>query len=160
MTLAAIAGADVGRTAALCPAARRARDPDRGRPSVGRAYVTTATPEAVTAHQTAGMPDEAAKAFQDLTAEYEANETPEAQLAHDADKIETLHPGHRVPGPGRTTPLLAADALAALRTDAGAELAHAVTASGPQWWAAFTASYYELRASTRAHKQQPGNPAQ
>jgi hypothetical protein len=45
------------------------------------------------------------------------------------------------------------NALAALRTDAGAELARAVTASSPQWWAAFNASYSELRASTRAHKQ-------
>ena len=37
------------------------------------------------------------------------------------------------------------NALAALRTDAGAELARAVTSSSPQWWAAFNASYSELR---------------
>jgi 5'-deoxynucleotidase YfbR-like HD superfamily hydrolase len=36
------------------------------------------------------MPDEMAKVVQDFTAEYEANRTPEARLAHDADKIETL----------------------------------------------------------------------
>jgi hypothetical protein len=45
------------------------------------------------------------------------------------------------------------NALAALRTDTGAELARAVTSSSPQWWAAFNASYFELRATTRAHKQ-------
>jgi hypothetical protein len=28
-----------------------------------------------------------------------------------------------------------------------------LAASSPQWWAAFNASYSELRASTRAHKQ-------
>ena len=44
----------------------------------------------MTAHQTAGMPTLAAKAIQDLTAEYEAGETLESRLAHDADKIETL----------------------------------------------------------------------
>jgi hypothetical protein len=38
-------------------------------------------------------------------------------------------------------------------SDAGAELACAVTSSSAQWWAAFNASYSELRASTRAHKQ-------
>jgi len=59
-------------------------------PSVGRAYVTTAAPEAVTAHQTATMPDEVAKVIAGLTAEYEACETTEARLAHDADKLETL----------------------------------------------------------------------
>src|SRR5438552_3759640 len=59
--LAAIEGADVGRTAALCLLhdAHETRIGDV--PSVGRAYVTTAAPEAVTAHQTATMPDEIAK---------------------------------------------------------------------------------------------------
>jgi len=90
MTLAAIEGADIGHTAALCLLhdAHETRIGDV--PSVGRAYVTTAAPEAVSAHQTAGMPSEAAKAFQALTAEYEAATTPESLLAHDADKIETL----------------------------------------------------------------------
>ena len=59
-------------------------------PSVGRAYVTTAAPEAISAHQTSGMPDAAAKAFQELTAEFEAGQTIEAQVARDADKLETL----------------------------------------------------------------------
>ena len=59
--LAAMEGADVGRTAALCLLhdAHETRIGDV--PSVGRAYITTAVPEAVTAHQTSGMPDEAAK---------------------------------------------------------------------------------------------------
>ena len=45
-------------------------------PAVGRAYVTTASPEAVTVHQTAGMPADASKAIQELVAEYEDNQTP------------------------------------------------------------------------------------
>ena len=55
--LAAMAGADVGRTAALALMhdAHETRIGDV--PSVGRAYVTTAAPEAVTAHQTSAMPD-------------------------------------------------------------------------------------------------------
>src|SRR6266487_1443282 len=88
--LAAFDGADVGRTAALCLLhdAHETRIGDV--PSVGRAYITTAVPEAVTAHQTSAMPDAVAKVFQDLAAEYEAAETRESRLAHDADKIENL----------------------------------------------------------------------
>ncbi|MFY9892467.1 MAG: HD domain-containing protein, partial [Streptosporangiaceae bacterium] len=84
ITLASIAGADIARTAALCTLhdAHETRIGDV--PAVGRAYVTTATPEAVTAHQTAGMPADAGKAIQELIAEYEDNQTPEAHLAHDA----------------------------------------------------------------------------
>src|SRR5271165_1540632 len=86
ITLAAMEGTDVGRVAALCLMhdAHESRVGDV--PSVGRAYVTTAAPEAITAHQTAAMPHEAAKVFQDLTAEYETTETAESRLAHDADK--------------------------------------------------------------------------
>src|ERR1017187_3329393 len=90
ITLAAMEGADVGRTVALCLLhdAHETRIGDV--PSVGRAYVTTAIPEAVTARQTSAMPDAVAKVVQDLVAEYEAADTPESRLAHDADKIETL----------------------------------------------------------------------
>lgn len=110
ITLASIAGADIARTAALCTLhdAHETRIGDV--PAVGRAYVTTATPEAVTAHQTAGMPADAGKAIQELIAEYEDNQTPEAHLAHDADKIEMLIQAIEyeasVPtsGNGRTTP--------------------------------------------------------
>jgi hypothetical protein len=107
-------------------------------PAVGRAYVTTASPEAVTAHQTAGMPTDAAKAVQALIAEYEDNQTPEAHLAHDADKIEMLIQAIEYEALGADTRQWQDNALAALRTDAGAELARAVTSSSPQWWAAST----------------------
>src|SRR5580658_5481558 len=88
--LAALEGADVGRVAALCLLhdAHETRIGDV--PSVGRAYVTTAVPEAVAAHQTSAMPDALAKVVQELVAEYEATQTHESRLAHDADKIETL----------------------------------------------------------------------
>jgi biotin operon repressor len=62
-------------------------------------------------------------------------------------------PGDRVQALGADTRQWQENAVAALRTDAGAELARAVTSSSPQWWAAFSASYSELRAITRAHKQ-------
>lgn len=153
ITLAAMEGADVGRTAALCLLhdAHETRIGDV--PSVGRAYVTTAAPEAVTAHQTSAMPDAAAKVVQDIVAEYEANETPEARLAHDADKIETLLQAMEYQARGHDAAAWRDTSLAALRTDAGRQLAQAIGSADPHgWWAAFAASYAELRASTRASR--------
>ena len=154
MALAALDGADAGRTAALCLLhdAHETRIGDV--PSVGRAYVTTADPEAITAHQTAAMPHEAAKMFQDLTAEYEAGETPESRLAHDADKIETLLQAIEYERQGHDTSAWKDTSLAALRTDAGRELARAIGSADPQWWSAFAASYHELRASSRGHARE------
>lgn len=151
ITLAAIEGADIGRTAALA-AFHDAHETRIGDvPSVGRAYVTTAAPEAITKDQTAAMPHEVAKVYLNLTAEYEANETIEAQLAHDADKIETLLQAIEYEQQGHKTEAWKDTSLAALRTDAGRELARAIGSADPRWWAPFAASYHELRASTRGH---------
>jgi putative hydrolases of HD superfamily len=150
ITLAAMEGADIGRTAALCILhdAHETRIGDV--PSVGRAYVSTAVPEAVTAHQTSAMPDQAADAIQELVAEYEANKTIEARLAHDADKIETLMQAAEYGAQGHATGPWRETSLAALRTDTGRLLAQAVNTGDPHaWWSAFAASYHELRASTR-----------
>jgi putative hydrolases of HD superfamily len=149
MTLAAIEGADVGHTAALCLLhdAHETRIGDV--PSVGRAYVTTAAPQAVSAHQTSAMPAEAARAFQELTAEYEAAETPEAQLARDADKIETLLQAVEYQARGFDTGPWRDTSLVALRTKAGQQLAQAIGTADPRWWSAFAASYHELRATAQ-----------
>jgi putative hydrolases of HD superfamily len=158
--LAAMDGADVGRTAALCLLhdAHETRIGDV--PSVGRAYVSTAAPEAVTAHQTSAMPADMAKVVQELTAEYEATETTESRLAHDADKIETLLQAMEYQSQGYDAQPWRDTSLAALRTDAGRQLAQAIGAADPHgWWAPFAASYAELRASTRASgRQLPDRP--
>lgn len=151
IVLAAIEGADVGHTAALC----LIHDVHETRigdvPSVGRAYVTTAIPEAVTAHQTADMPERAAKVVQDLVAEYEATATLESRVAHDADKIETLLQAREYGAQGHATGPWVDTSIAALRTDAGRQLAQAIVNTDPHhWWSAFAASYHELRATTRA----------
>jgi putative hydrolase of HD superfamily len=149
MALAAIEGADVGHTAAMCLLhdAHETRIGDV--PSVGRAYVTTAAPEAISAHQTSAMPDAAAKAFQELTAEFEAGQTIEAQVARDADKLETLLQAVEYQAQGHDTTAWQETSIAALRTDAAKQLAQAITATDPQWWSAFAASYRELRATAQ-----------
>ncbi len=159
LVLAAIEGADPGRTAALC----LMHDVHETRigdvPSVGRSYVTTAKPEAVTSHQTSGMPDEVAKVLQDLTAEYEATETIESRVAHDADKIETLMQAREYGMQGYATGPWADTSIQALRTESGKHLAQAIVAGDPHgWWLTFASSYHELRAATRArqgHSEQP-----
>lgn len=154
MMLAAIDGADIGHTAALglLHDAHETRIGDV--PSVGRAYVSTAAPEAVTAHQTAGLPDSAAKPMQELIAEYEAAQTHESRLAHDADKIETLLQAAEYMAQGYEAQPWIDTSLAALRTDAGRQLAQAITAADPhEWWSAFAASYAELRATSRAARR-------
>ncbi|MER7771544.1 HD domain-containing protein [Kitasatospora sp. NPDC096140] len=60
---------------------------------VGKKYATSADPEAVTADQVKGMPEVLASTVQDLIAEYEGKESPEAVCARDADKLECLIQG-------------------------------------------------------------------
>ena len=60
---------------------------------VGKKYAPAGDPQAVTADQTAGMPEALASAIRDVVAEYEAKESPEAVCARDADKLECLLQG-------------------------------------------------------------------
>jgi putative hydrolases of HD superfamily len=152
MVLAALEGADVGRAVALAAFHDGHESRIGDTPSVGRAYVKTAEPETVTAHQAAGMPDKAARFMEELTAEYEANETIEARLAHDADKLETLLTAVEYQAQGYDAGPWRDTSLSALRTDAGKQLAQAIGVGDPRWWAPFAASYHELRASTRAQR--------
>ena len=157
MALAGLAGADMGRVAALCLAHDMAETRITDVASVARAYVTTAAPEAVTAHQTSAMPADVAKAFQALTAEYEAGQTLEAQVARDADKLETLLQAAEYAAQGFDTAPWRETSTGALRTDVGQQLAQAISATGPgSWWQAFAASYHELRASARGRSRQTG----
>lgn len=153
MALATMEGADPGRTAALC----LMHDVHETRigdvPSVGRAYVTTAVPQAVTAHQTAGLPDELATMFQEITAEYEDGETLESKVAHDADKIETLLQATEYATQGYGSEPWQDTSIQALRTESAKQLAQAITTSDARgWWMSFASSYHELRASTRARQ--------
>jgi putative hydrolase of HD superfamily len=60
---------------------------------LGKKYTGEADPQAVTADQVAGMPEVLASTIQDLIAEYEGRESPEAICARDADKLECLLQG-------------------------------------------------------------------
>ena len=161
MALAGLAGADVGHTAALCLVHDMAEARIGDQPSVARAYVTTAVPEAVAAHQTAGMPTDMAKVIQQLVAEFEAGETLEAQLARDADKLETMLQAAEYAAQGFDTAPWRETSIEALRTDAGRELARAIGSTGPgSWLAPFQASYHELRAAAKSRAAELESPEQ
>jgi putative hydrolases of HD superfamily len=151
IALATLEGADVGRTAALCITHDSPESRVGDVPAVGRAYVTTASPEAVSVHQTSAMPDELAAVFQELVRAYEAEDSIEARLAHDADKLETLLQAREYEALGRhDTIQWQESSTAALRTDSAKQLADAILATTPSaWWSAFGRSYTELRKQTR-----------
>lgn len=160
MALAALAGADAGRTAAMCLLhdAHETRIGDV--PSVGRPYVTTAVPEAISAHQTSAMPDGVAEFFQELVAEFEAGQTLESRVARDADKIEMLLQAIEYQAEGHDTASWRETSVAALRTDAGRQLAQAIGTADPRgWWAPFAASYHELRATAQRRSRKRHPPA-
>jgi putative hydrolases of HD superfamily len=154
IVLAALEGADVGRTAALCLMHDTHETRIGDVPSVGRAYITSAAPEAVSAHQTAAMPNDVAKVLQDLKAEFEAGVTVEARVARDADKLETLLQAVEYQAQGHDTAAWRETSIDALRTDSAKQLAQAVSSADPHgWWSAFAASYRELRASAQERAQ-------
>jgi putative hydrolase of HD superfamily len=155
MLLAAASDADAARTAALClvhdTQETRTGDID----AIGRGYVTVHEAEAITARQVAGVvPDVAAKLIAALVAEYEANETAEAQLAHDADKLELILQADEYADQGYDTAPWREAALPALRTEAAKELAQAISATPPASWYLGHRAAYERRWLRR-----PGNDA-
>lgn len=60
---------------------------------LGKKYSSEANPQAVTADQTAGMPEALASTIRELVGEYEGRESAEAICARDADKLECMLQG-------------------------------------------------------------------
>ena len=152
--LATMEGADIGRTALLCLLHDSPESRVGDIPSVGRAYVSTVKAEAVSRDQTASMPEALGKVLQSLVQEYEADDTIEAGLAHDADKIETLLQAREYQAQGQySTEPWQDTSIASLKTEAGKALARAGAQSDPeQWWKAFAQSYSELRRASRGKR--------
>ena len=88
--IAAIEGAEPNRAAllAIWHDSQETRTGDI--PHTARPYLDQRSPEVITADQTASLPDAARKTVQEAVAEYEAQRTPEARCAKDADKLECL----------------------------------------------------------------------
>jgi putative hydrolases of HD superfamily len=91
--IAALEGADPARAAhlAVWHDSQESRTGDVNH--LGKKYAGSVDPQAVTADQTAGMPEAVVRAVRNAVAEYEAKESPEAICARDADKLECLLQG-------------------------------------------------------------------
>ena len=156
IVLAALDGtADIGRTAALgiIHDAHETRIGDV--PSVGRAYVSTAVPEAVTAHQASAMPGRGGEGGAGPDRRVRGRTRP-SRPGWPMTPTRSRRCSRRWNTRRRATTREAwrDTSLAALRTEAGQELARAIGQADPHgWWAAFAASYHELRKSTRARRE-------
>ncbi|WP_424211176.1 HD domain-containing protein [Streptomyces sp. BI20] len=102
---------------------------------LGKKYSTAIDPEAVTADQVAGMPELLASTIRELVAEYEAKESPEAECARDADKLECLLQGIEYRAQGYTHAQRWIDnSRARLTTETGRRLAEELLEQDPLDW--------------------------
>ncbi|MGH3834594.1 MAG: HD domain-containing protein [Pseudonocardiaceae bacterium] len=88
--IAAIEGAEPGHAALLAVWHDSQETRTGDIPHTARPYLNQRCPEMITADQTALLPDAARKTVQEAVAEYEAQRTPEARCARDADQLECL----------------------------------------------------------------------
>jgi putative hydrolase of HD superfamily len=137
--LAEMEGANAARTAVLCLFHDIQETRTGDIPYVGKEYLRTADPADVAADQVRGLPEEAASAVRGAVEEYEAQESPEAQLARDADRLECLVQAleYRVQGFEQVTPWVESS-QAALRSVTAKRLAEACLDTSPgDWWRVF-----------------------
>lgn len=88
--IAAIEGAEPSRAALLAVRHDSQETRTGDIPHTAKPYLDRHSPELITADQTVSLPDTARKTVQEAVAEYEAQQTPEAHCAKDADKLDCL----------------------------------------------------------------------
>lgn len=133
--IAAIEGADPARASLLAvwhdtPETRTGDIPHTARP-----YLDQHPAQAITADQTGALPDPAARTVQDAVAEFEAQQTPEAHCAKDADKLECLIQAIEYRDAGYTRVQGWIDSSRnGLRTDTARRIADAALLTSPLAW--------------------------
>lgn len=132
--LAAMEGADTGRTALLCVLHDVPETRTGDQAPVTRRYVTASDPRAVAADQVAAAHPGVRAVVLGAIAEFEDDDTPEARCAHDADKLDCylqglrlLRQGHQVEGKVRRC-------REALRTASAQRLAATAETMDPAQW--------------------------
>lgn len=133
--IATIEGAEPARAAllAIWHDSQETRTGDL--PHTARPYLDQCSPEVITADQIAALPDAARKTVQDAVAEYEAQQTPEARCAKDADKLECLLQAIEYQHAGYTRVQGWIDsARTRLRTDTARHIATAALHTSPLAW--------------------------
>jgi putative hydrolase of HD superfamily len=133
--IATLEGADAARAAhlAVWHDSQETRTGDVNH--LGKKYAAPGDPVAVTADQTAGMPDVLRDAVRVLVAEYEERETPEAICARDADKLECMLQGLEYKAQGYEAAQRWVDnSRARIVTKSGQLLADQLLAQAPLDW--------------------------
>lgn len=133
--IATLEGADAARAAhlAVWHDSQETRTGDVNH--LGKKYAPPGDPAAVTADQTAGMPEVLPSAIRAVVAEYEARETPEAVCARDADKLECMLQGLEYKGQGYEAAQRWVDnSRARIVTESGRLLADQLLAQAPLDW--------------------------
>ena len=141
--LALMEGADPDRTAALCLFHDTAETRLGDIPSVGKRYLTQAPATDVVADQVADLPPRVAAPISHLVEEYESQNSLEARVAKDADKLECLLQACEYEAQGfQDAASWVAPSAASIRTPSGRRLAASCQAVPPrQWWKSFVDSY-------------------
>ena len=104
-------------------------------PHTAKPYLPNINNEAVTADQVARMPEHARKTVQEAVTEYEAQTSPEARCAKDADKLECLVQAIEYQAAGyRGVQGWIDSSYAALRTDTARRIADAALTTSPLAW--------------------------
>jgi putative hydrolase of HD superfamily len=106
-------------------------------PHTIKGYITKPNPQAITADQTAKLPQRSREAVRDAVAEYEAKESAEARCASDADKLEMLLQAieYRDTGVQRVDGWIDS-ALKGLKTGTARRIAEAALTQSPLAWRA------------------------
>ncbi|GGT03651.1 MULTISPECIES: HD domain-containing protein [Streptomyces] len=133
--IATLEGADAARAAhlAVWHDSQETRTGDVNH--LGKKYAEPGDPVAVTADQTAGMPEVLRSAVRAVVAEYEARETPEAICARDADKLECMLQGLEYKAQGYEAARRWVDnSRARIVTESGRLLADQLLAQAPLDW--------------------------
>lgn len=134
---------DVGRVAMMCAFHDIAETRIGDVASVARPYLDKPAESLVVSDQTVGMPEQTRTLVLELVREYEAGESIEAQLAHDADKIECLTQAREYESFGNPQPReWVQGSLESLITEEGRSLATFIMGCSPStWWRGFVANY-------------------
>jgi putative hydrolase of HD superfamily len=135
--LAAMEGADASR-AALMSVWHDSQETRTGDVNhLGKRYSPSADPREITRDQTARMPNAVAEVIRGAVDEYEANETPEARCAKDADKLECMIQGMEYLSQGYSNAQRWIDnSRARITTKSGQRLADEVLSQGSLDWLA------------------------
>ncbi|WP_369215941.1 HD domain-containing protein [Streptomyces flavofungini] len=133
--IATLEGADAARAAhlAVWHDSQETRTGDVNH--LGKKYAEPGDAVAVTADQTAGMPEALRTAVRAVVAEYEAKQTPEALCARDADKLECVLQGLEYRNQGYASAQRWIDnSRARIVTGSGQRLADELLAQAPLDW--------------------------